>query len=161
MNQSLEKKELANQTSIIQSKNSNTQESIRQMYVLVPEFTDKTEFNNFFIVLTGFLFMMVGYIYAANYNNEYIPNFSMLIDFLIDNNSVSQNKFRRYINDIVENENFTVSDLKNQNTSNKILPITKNIKKPTSFFEKIKIYINSFITKTFYVKNNTLHVKVT
>jgi len=126
-------------------------------YVLVPEFTDETEFNNFFIVLISFTFMMVGYIYAANYNNEYVPNFSMFIDFLTDNNTVSQNKFRRYINNIIEDEGFTVLDSKNKTE----LPITKNIGQSLSFFEKIKNYINRFITKTFYVKKNTVHVKIT
>jgi hypothetical protein len=121
-------------------------------YVLVPEFTDKTQFFNFLVVLTGFLIMMVGYVYAANYNNEYTPNFSMLIDFLIDNNAVSHSRFKNYITDIVndvKNEQFTTLQPENSNTNNSI-----------SFFDKIRFYINRFITNTFYVNKNTVHVKV-
>ena len=130
-------------------------------YVLVPEFIDETAFFNFIIVLIGFLFMMIGYIYAANYKNEYIPNFSMLIDFLIDNNTVSHDRFKRYINDIVDkniDDSFTVLHPENQDQ----LPNTKtNVNTPSSFFDKIRFYINRFITNTFYVKKNTVHVKKT
>lgn len=137
------------------------QESISKTYVLIPEFIDETAFFNFIIVLIGFLLMMVGYIYAANYKNEYIPNFSMLIDFLIDNNTVSHDRFKRYINDIVDkniNDSFTVLHPENQDQ----LPSSKkNVNTPSSFFDKIRFYINRFITNTFYVKKNTIHVKKT
>ncbi len=121
-------------------------------YILVPEFVSYPSFFNFFIVLTIFLLSMVFYIYSVNYNISYTPNLSMFIDFFTERTNVSQKRFENYIHDVARQHPIQ-EGFNNENTINE----TNNFNSP--IFEKIRHYINRFITNTFYVKGNTIWVK--
>jgi hypothetical protein len=119
-------------------------------YVLTPEFTSYPAFTQFFTVLFFFFLFMVAYIYAANYSIPYTPNFAMLFDYIIDNPK-AQAKFEKYIKNTC-NESFEVSP-----TSS---PPSVKSEPYIPLFERIRNYINRIITNVFYVKKNTIHVKV-
>lgn len=120
-------------------------------YILVPEFVSYPSFFNFFIVLTIFLLSMVFYVYSVNYNISYTPNLSMFIDFFTERTTVSQKRFENYIYDVARHP--PTQEGFNNNIA--IEPTNSNL----PIFKKIRHYINSFITNTFYVKGNTIWVK--
>jgi hypothetical protein len=154
-------------------------------YILVPEFVAYPSFFHFFIVLIVFFLLMIFYIYSVNYNSSYTPNLYMFIDFFTERTSVSQKRFENYIHDVVqqrntyegfndqgeneenneggndheggkyqkEKEEFTLNEIKSNIPSN-YFSFSFNL----PFFEKVRYYINRFITNTFYVKGNTIRV---
>jgi hypothetical protein len=76
----------------------------------------------------------------------------MFIDFFTERTNVSQKRFENYIHDVARQHPIQ-EGFNNENTINE----TNNFNSP--IFEKIRHYINRFITNTFYVKGNTIWVK--
>jgi len=132
------------------SQEVNEQTSNNELkYILVPEFLDKKKIMEFFLVLVMFSILIIIYICVSNYDITYVPNFSMFIDFITDNSS-SQDKFKKYIQELVytNNESFQSNRLD-----------IKNNKSTPTINDKIRFYINKFVTNFFHVKGNTVHVK--
>jgi hypothetical protein len=93
----------------------------------------------------------------------------MFIDFFTERTSISQKRFENYIHDVVHqrnthegfNDEGIEEDIEGGNeggneefTLNKINSFSFNL----PFFEKVRHFINRFITNTFYVKGNTIRI---
>lgn len=161
-------KELMNISKTDISKTDNIGDT-RYLYTLIPSLNSKATYYQLLIFLIVFVCYMTGIIYASSYNNNYTPNIWMFFKLLINNPSVSRNKFNEYIESIVEkkmldkncnvststisgfttNENSENSE-NNENIDHQIVPYKCTI------FGKLCHWLNRIIINIFYVKGDTI-----
>jgi len=136
----------------------------RYLYTLIPSLNSKTTYYQLLLFLIVFVCYMTGIIYASAYSNNYTPNIWMFFKLLINNSSVSRNKFNEYIESIVEKKmldkkcnvstSTTISGFttikNNENIDNQIVPYK------CTFFGKLCHWLNQIIINIFYVKGDTI-----
>lgn len=143
-------------------------------YVLIPTLTSFTTFSELFLVLFLFYLFMIFYIYITSYEKNYFSYFTMFIDFFMNRPNNSQQKFKEYIEHLVEDsmqpssnkESF--STLKEadagtgRTTAHTVARTTARTTTPTSTVtDKIRTKLDQWWFNTFYIKGKTLKLKNT
>ena len=135
-------------------------------YILMPDL--KTENENsifrFGIVIFIYVIMLVSYIYASINLETYTP----FTGNIMESPKEAQTRFENYIKQVVINiqesntENFTVKNEEFKEptttsaTTSATATATTTATTTTTIFDKMRNYINRFITNIFYVKGNTV-----
>ena len=102
-------------------------------YVLLPEFKTEKPITTFLIVIISYTLILISYMVTAVHYDSYTPTTGNIFE----STSQAQHRLKNYIN-----ESFTVN--------------TKETNENTTIFDKLRNYINRFITNIFYVKGNTV-----
>lgn len=112
-------------------------------YVLLPELKTDKPFMKFIFVIIAYTIILISYIFTAIYYDSYTPFTGNIFESPVE----AQRRYKNYINDIVMNssESFTVN--------------TEEMKENSNIFDKLRNYINRFITSIFYVKGNTVTLR--
>jgi hypothetical protein len=102
---------------------------------------------------------------SAGIKMEYVPNFNMFIDFIIDRTSYSSNRFIEYIKDIITTTKIQeqINGFTNYNESEAVenSPVkNSSVENSHTLFNKIQTIINMFLIKYWYTNGNTINVKI-
>jgi len=107
-------------------------------YVLLPEFKTEKPITTFLIVIITYTAILISYIVTAIHYDSYTPFTGGIFEATND----AQRRLKNHINSLIFSEGFTVNP--------------EEMKENTTIFDKLRIYINRFITNIFYVKGNTV-----
>jgi len=118
--------------------NTTSQETEPTKYVLLPDFKTNIHIITLIGVVFVYILLLLSYILTAIYYDTYTPFTGDIFEATKD----AQHRLKNHINKVIFSENFTVSN--------------ENPKENTTIFDKLRNYINWFITNLFYVKGNTV-----
>ena len=115
-------------------------------YVLLPEFNNNISIVKFVGVTIAYLGLLFAYVLTATYYDSFTPFTGNVFESPME----AQRRLKNHVNMIVTNkkECFTVN--------NKETGEIEEIKENTTIFDKLRNYINRFITNLFYIKGNTV-----
>ena len=123
-------------------------ENIQTKYVLLPEFNNNISIVKFVVVGIAYLVLLLAYVLTATYYDSFTPFTGNVFESPVE----AQRRLKNHVNRLVNKpECFTV----NNKETGEIEEI-EEIKENTTIFDKLRNYINRFITNLFYVKGNTV-----